>query len=285
MAGNITKGVQQIMLGTVSKTEEQAGQTLSAIKSAGYDSIELNGFMIRPTSFLVRAMTKAAGMPVGKGGKFNWKALVERSGLNVVSLHTDLGSLKREPEQVMEEARGFKTEYIVITGMYRFDYGDEAALRQLCEDLNAAGKTLADKGFQLLYHNHNVEFRKLPSGQTAYDYILEHTDSACVNIEFDSYWPAEAGVDVAALMERLGPRMKLWHINDRGSRITGASMTPILSSDSMELGCGNMNLEKLTEIAKNSGVQGVILESHKNWVDNDPIASVKLSAGFMNSHF
>lgn len=59
------KAVQQIMLGSVTSTEEKAKSTLLAIKNAGYDGIELNGFMIRPTSFMVRLLTKAAGMPTG----------------------------------------------------------------------------------------------------------------------------------------------------------------------------------------------------------------------------
>ena len=63
----------------------------------------------------------------------------------------------------------------------------------------------------------------------------------------------------------VGDRLRLYHINDRGSRVTGASMTPILKSDSMELGYGNMNLEALVEQAKAAGVDAVILESHKNW--------------------
>ena len=74
------KAVQQIMLGTVTKNEDQAQETLKQIKAAGYDGIELNGFMIRPSSFLVRVMTKAAGMPVGKGGKFDWKKLQLQCG-------------------------------------------------------------------------------------------------------------------------------------------------------------------------------------------------------------
>ena len=60
------RAVQQIMLGTVTAKEQQARDTLAAIKRAGYGGIELNGFMIRPTSFLVRTMTKMAGMPVGR---------------------------------------------------------------------------------------------------------------------------------------------------------------------------------------------------------------------------
>ena len=70
----IQTAVQQIMLGTVCKTEEKALEALRAVKAAGYDGIELNGFMIRPTGFLVRTLTKFAGMPTGKGGNTTGKA-------------------------------------------------------------------------------------------------------------------------------------------------------------------------------------------------------------------
>ena len=79
----MTKAIQQIMLGTVTKNEKQAAESLKRIKAAGYDGIELNGFMIKPTSFLVRMLTKAAGMPVGKGGNYDWNALVKEAGLVV----------------------------------------------------------------------------------------------------------------------------------------------------------------------------------------------------------
>lgn len=102
-----------------------------------------------------------------------------------------------------------------------------------------------------------------------------------MNFEFDSYWPTEAGVDALALMRQLGERMKLYHINDRGTRLTGPSMTPLLKSDSMELGYGNMNLEALTDQALAAGVEAIILESHKNWVEKSPIKSLQLSAEFL----
>ena len=62
------KAVQQFMLGTVLNNEQQAKETLAAMKAAGYDGIELCGFMIHPIGFVVKLLTKAAGMPVGKGG-------------------------------------------------------------------------------------------------------------------------------------------------------------------------------------------------------------------------
>ena len=42
--------------------------------------------MIHPIGFMVRLLTKAAGMPVGKGGNLDWHALVKEAGLQVVSL-------------------------------------------------------------------------------------------------------------------------------------------------------------------------------------------------------
>ncbi|MBR3068438.1 MAG: sugar phosphate isomerase/epimerase, partial [Lachnospiraceae bacterium] len=98
------KAVQQIMLGTVTGNETQAHETLRKIKAAGYDGLELNRFMIHKSSLMVRLMTRAAGMPTGKGGALDWHALLAESGLSVVSLHADLGSLEREPEAVMAEA-------------------------------------------------------------------------------------------------------------------------------------------------------------------------------------
>ncbi len=278
------KAVQQIMIGSLCKNEKQTLQTLKEIKEAGYDGIELNGFMIRPTSMLVRLMTKAAGMPVGKGGNYDWKGMVTEAGLSVVSVHEDLGSIKRNADAVIREAKDFGTDKVVITGMYRFDYSDKNAVANLVQDLNTCGETLAKSGVSLLYHHHNCEFRKVEKNRTAYDLLIRETDPAFVNFELDSYWPTEAGASAIALMKRLGERMKLYHINDRGTRVGGPSMTPILKSDSMELGTGNMNLDELMQQALAVSVDAVILESHKNWIEKSPIRSMQVSAEFLKKY-
>lgn len=277
------KAVQMIQLGTVMGSEEQALTIMRLMKEAGYDGIELNGFMIKKMPPIVRVLTSMAGMPVGKTGRLDWKKLMAKSDLQVVSVHEDLGSILRSPDEIIEEAHEFQTKYIVITGMHRFDYSDKAAVLKLAGQLNKAGEMLKKGAVSLLYHNHNCEFRKVGQEKTAYDLLLEKTDPELVNFEFDSYWPTEAGVDVPELMERVGKRMKLYHINDRGTRKSGPG-GQILKSDSMELGYGNMNLPKLVGIAKRNGVDAVILESHKNWAEKSPIKSFQLSAAFMNRY-
>lgn len=279
------KAVQQFMLGTVMNREAQAADTMRKMKDAGYNGIELCGFMIHPSSMMVRLMTRAAGMPVGSGGRLYWQRLVRDSGLKVVSIHQDLGSVERDPGAVAREAGLFGTDKIVITGMYRFPYGEKDAVRELAGRLNRAGKALRKEGVELLYHNHNCEFLQVAPGQSAYRLLLEETDPENVNFEFDSYWCADCGADPLAVMDALGGRMKLWHINDRGTRQTGPCMTPILKSDSMELGCGAMPLAALAERARAAGVEAVILESHRNWIDKSPVKSFERSAEFMNKFF
>ena len=279
------KGVQQIMLGTVTKNNEQALNTLKQIKTNGFDGIELNRFMIHPSSLMVRALTKVAGMPTGNAGKLNWKELVEESGLNVISLHTDLNSIEKEFDTIVLEANQFHTSTIVITGMYRFDYTDVSQVKDLAIRLNRVGEQLHKKNLKLLYHNHNVELVKSNANQCAYDILLEETNPEFVNFEFDSYWFTDGGADVKGWMKKLGKRMKIWHINDRGCRISGPSMTPILKEDSMELGTGNMDLDGLKEIAIENKIESVVLESHKNWIDKDPLKSIEMSSKWLNSRF
>ena len=158
-------------------------------------------------------------------------------------------------------------------------------VRELAARLNRAGEALGREGVSLLYHNHNCELQWVNRGQRAYGILLSETDPAAVGFEFDSYWCADCGADPLRVMDALGTRMKLWHINDRGTRQTGPCMTPILKSDSMELGTGAMPLDDLCEKAKAVGVEAVILESHRNWVDKSPVKSLQVSAEYLNKQF
>lgn len=279
------KAVQQFMLGTVMNREDQAAETMRKMKEVGYNGIELCGFMLHPSGMMVRLMTRAAGMPVGSGGKLDWLRLVKDSGLTVVSIHQDLGSVERDPAAVAQEAGKFGTDKVVITGMYRFAYGDRDTVKNLAQRLNKAGEALKKEGVELLYHNHNCEFLQVAPGESAYQLLLAETDPEVLNFEFDSYWCAECGANPLAVMNILGKRMKLWHINDRGTRQIGPCMTPILKSDSMELGYGAMPLDALSQRALSAGIDAVILESHRNWVDKSPVKSFERSAEFLNSRF
>lgn len=278
------KSIQQIMLGTVTGSENETVKTLDKIKKAGYEGIELNGFMIQQAPMIVRVLTKMAGMPVGKGGKLDWKKLVTEAGLFVTGIHTDLGGLERDPAAIVSEAKKYNSDKLIITGMYRFDYLDKDSVKKLAKRLDTVGNIVKKEGISLCYHNHNVEFLKVDGEKRVIDILVDETDSSNLSFEADTYWAAEAGVDVFGFLKRLKGRIKLYHINDRGTKLSKAPITPLLKSDSMELGYGNMPLKELLGIVLAENVDAVVLESHKNWPDNSPIRSLEMSAEFMNKY-
>ena len=53
----------------------------------------------------------------------------------------------------------------------------------------------------------------------------------------------------------------------------------------MELGAGSMDLDGLKEIALTNGIEAVVLESHKNWIDRDPVKSLEKSAEWLKERF
>ena len=281
----IKKGVQQIMLGRVAKNHDVTLDALKRIKAAGYDHIEINDFMIEKPSLIVKLLTKFGGMDIGKSGNQDWHTLLQESGLKVSSIQSNLGAIESDPVKITQLAKSYGTDTVVITGMYRFDYSSMEEVTALADRLNASGKSLKEQGIRVLYHNHNCELQKVSRGRTAYDVLIEKTDPEYVNFELDTYWMTDGGTDVYEIIDKLGSRLKYWHINDRGNNDKGPYMTPILKEKATELGSGNMNLEKLSGIIKENGVEAVILETHNNWVDNSPVKSIEVSSAFMNSHF
>lgn len=283
LGNDMIKAVQQFQLGTVLNNEAQAVTTLQAMKAAGYTGIELCDFMIHPTPLVVKLLTKASGMPVGNGGKLDWPRIIQECGMAVPGIHSYLDTVEKDPDAAIVQCNTFGADKLVITGMYRFDYMKKENVFSLADRLNRAGEILAKGGIALLYHNHNAEFLQVAQGLSAYHLLQRETDAAFVNFEFDSYWCADAGQDPLREMEWLGSRMKLWHINDRGCRKPG--FTPIYKMDSMELGYGTMELAAMAQQAKKNGIDAVILESHRNWIDGDPVKSLQRSAEFLNQHF
>ena len=99
------------------------------------------------------------------------------------------------------------------------------------------------------------------------------------------FWLAEAGADVSYWITRIGSRLKLLHLTDRGFRTTKASQNSIQKSDCVELGFGNMNLESIICQSQRFGVEGIIVETHRNWVENSGFKSAIQSVEFLHKFY
>ena len=274
-------GIQQLQIGSILKNEKDTLNNLKLLKEKGFDYIELNGFMIRKNPFIVKMLTSLSGMPIKSSDKFNWEKLINDSKLDVLSIHEDINTLESNLDLVINECRIFNSKYVVLTGNYKFDYTSEENVIKLAQRLTNIGKNLIKHNINFLYHNHNVEFVKVNSNQFAYDILINNTDDKYVNFEFDSYWASVSGVDAISYMEKLGSRIKLHHICDNGSLKKGESITPIIKMKACELGKGCLNLKKMVELDYINNVDYIILEQHKNHIDNDPLKSAIISCAYL----
>jgi sugar phosphate isomerase/epimerase len=151
---------------------------------------------------------KDPGVGFGVAAK-EMKEILDGEGAKVVSAHifpmTDniLGP-------VLEYYRQLGTKYLVVP---RGFYPDRDAALCQAEDLNRIGKTCAEAGISLLYHNHFHEFQVF-DGSTVFDLILGHTDPNLVKVELDTYWAMRGGQDPAALLKQWGERVRLIHQKD-----------------------------------------------------------------------
>ena len=89
-----------------------------------------------------------------------------------------------------------------------------AEWQDIARRLDDAGAALARHGLKLSYHNHNVEFIKVPDGRTALDLLMDETDPARVSLELDVGWVAAAGLDPAAMVDHYGSRIRQVHLKD-----------------------------------------------------------------------
>lgn len=186
-------------LGFGQPTAEQLDRVLGEVADAGFRNVEL--------------YNQPYDMPVE-----DLEALLDEHGLHAASSHgsTDWDTW---PETVAYAAE-LGQRYIGAGGIpgsietYDDTLETAAYLDRLGEYAHHHGVK------KVLLHNHTDVFEKTfthpETGETvtAWEVLEENTDPRYVTFELDLGWAADAGIDVAALVEEHGDRMELLHVKD-----------------------------------------------------------------------
>ncbi len=129
-------------------------------------------------------------------------------------------------------------------------------IKQLIAALNRAAKAAHDRGFQLAYHNHDQEFKKV-GGDVPYDLILKGTDPDLLKFEMDLAWATKAGVDPVAYFHAYPGRFKMLHMKDVAA--DGSVRDP---------GTGLVDFKRIIPAAEMAGVEHFFVEYD---VPTDPL--------------
>ncbi|WP_326950998.1 MULTISPECIES: sugar phosphate isomerase/epimerase family protein [unclassified Amycolatopsis] len=102
---------------------------------------------------------------------------------------------------------------------------DPADIAATADALNAAAKVAAEHGVGVGYHNHWWELESRIDGRAAFEVFADQLDPA-VALEVDTYWATAGGENAAALLGRLGDRVKAIHVKDGGLATDASGQLP-----------------------------------------------------------
>ena len=116
-------------------------------------------------------------------------------------------------DEVFAAAKTLGLEIVIDAFVAPDRWLDESAIADTAARLNAAAARAADHGLRVGYHNHSQEFAASFGGRSGYELFVDQLSDDVV-LEVDLYWAATAKQDVAALLGRLGERVKALHVKD-----------------------------------------------------------------------
>jgi sugar phosphate isomerase/epimerase len=231
---------------------------IKQVADIGYKNIEATGYENR----------KYYGMAPA-----DFKKYLHELGLVPLSTHQPTVTLDNADEIIADvKAGGFKYFVIPVPPMGRFKYDAATHTMSMSDDLefvtnvlNTIGKKCKEAGIELLYHNHDFEFKKNANGIVPIEYFLNNTDPKYVNFQMDLYWTTKAGADPVAYFEKYPGRFKLWHVKDMDKQ---GRFAPV--------GTGTIDFARILAKKKASGMKYYIVEQDATF-DIKPIEAVKIS--------
>jgi sugar phosphate isomerase/epimerase len=139
------------------------------------------------------------------------RADLDAADLSVCSVHA--APIGAEADAVIGAARTLGADTVIVPYLPPPRFADADGVRGIAAELNEASARLAGAGLRLGYHNHDFELSTLIGGTPALEVLAASLDDA-VLLEVDTYWAAVGGQDVAALLGRLGDRVRYLHVKD-----------------------------------------------------------------------
>jgi sugar phosphate isomerase/epimerase len=231
--------------------------TLRALKTLGYGSVELAGFLGK-TPAQLKAAIDGAGLICasahvqGRGGAESFSGDLAKlgDGLRTIGVKTAVMPSPYVPDRL--QGKGLRE---VIAQLTADDWKMNA------DFLNAKAAALKGAGVRVGYHNHNFEFLPLPNpsgGETnGMEILRQRTDPSLVTFELDLGWVAAAGADPATVIGAYKGRLGMVHVKD----IKASSQPNFdLRMDPCEVGSGKLPWKTLLPAAYAAGARGFYVE-------------------------
>jgi sugar phosphate isomerase/epimerase len=190
------------------------------------------------------------------------------SGMRCAGIGAVTGQLLDGGDAVIADCRRVGAERVLCSGPVRWHDRTLADWLETVRVLNAAGRRMKEVGIKLLYHNHDFEFVRLPDGRLPMEVLMDGLARGDCDLCLDAGWVWFAGVDVVAVMQAYGARIRTLHVRDFAGRTSCA------------LGEGRVPVAEILS-AVPSTVEWMVVEQDP--VSADPAGDMEISMGWLKS--
>ncbi|KLO28417.1 sugar phosphate isomerase/epimerase family protein [Mycobacterium haemophilum] len=191
------------------RAEKDLEGTLSMVKAAGYDGVEVMSSLTKDPKQLNECCV--------------------RHGLSIVALHLFWEEIRKNPPWAVLAT--LDTARLIISGL---PLVTEADLHEALDPLCDLAEEAANRGVRVLVHNHAEECAPFDNGLTPLEILVESTDDDYIGFVVDLHWAAVAG-EVERTIKTTSRRCDYYHIKD-------GSLTNPNCDESYDLGSGEVDL-------------------------------------------
>ena len=243
--------------------------TLQKVKELGYDGVEFAG-LFGNTPEQIKA----------------WCAEI---GLNPISAHVPLAEMLEDIDKVIADYKAIGCEYIVVPYVTEERRPAGEKFMQMIDEIRSVGQKAKEAGLVLLYHNHDFEFAKTPTGECGLDYLYSAVPADLLQTELDLCWVKYAGQEPAAYLLKYADRSPVVHLKDyyaSGEQkedpyaLIGLNEGEKKENKAFEfrpLGHGVQDVPALLEAAKKAGSKWLVVEQDQPSLGKTPLECAAMS--------
>jgi sugar phosphate isomerase/epimerase len=213
-------------------------------------------------------------------GKYTAKEfgqLIKEAGLACPSAHLSMST--DDLTSVFEDAHALGATYATSPSLpvQQPPIGVEG-FKKLAARMNDIGAKAKAAGLQYAYHNHRLEFEKMPDGSFGYDILLKETDKATVKFEIDCGWMVVSGASPVDYMKKNPDRIRMLHIKDFKAMPTQPGQRP----EGCDLGTGFIDYKPIFATGKSIGIQHLFTEQEGPYTKSE-VESAKIDYTYLHS--
>lgn len=164
--------------------------TLARLAGIGFTNVELYDFVTRADQY---------------------REALAATGLSAPTAHARL--IGTDVDEIFAAAASLGVKTVIDPHIAEERWTTAEGVASIAADLNALVEKAAGYGLSIGYHNHAFEFENRIDGVAAYEVLAAQLDPRIL-LELDTYWAAVGGDDPAAVLTRLGDKVKFLHVKD-----------------------------------------------------------------------